>query len=118
MHRAALPQGGATRDRSDSSAAALLLLSKHPPRKRSQPEPPPKPLRRYGQVSPWRTAGDGILLTFTLEGSEAPLVRVMATNDNTYLRGSRYQLGTEYWHAAPEIPRGQRLFMHFAHALW
>jgi hypothetical protein len=47
-----------------------------------------------------------------------PLVRVMVTNQNPHLARSRYALGTEYWHAAPEIPRGQRLFMKFSHGPW
>ena len=98
-----------------STPGPLMPTPPPPPEPELPPEVVPEPVI---QVSPWRDPDHGILLTFTLEGEDTPLVRVMVTNQNPNLAGSRYALDTEYWHAARESPRGRRLFMSFSHGPW
>lgn len=84
------------------------------------PKPTPVPFRTKVliQVSPWRDPTHGVLLTFTPQGGDVPVLRVLATSRNPLLEGSRYAPSTEYWYAAGELPRDTPLVMTYDHGPW
>ncbi|APR79328.1 Hypothetical protein A7982_04675 [Minicystis rosea] len=108
----------------DTGERSVVYSTLTMPDSDSPPKPPsaaPHPIGHSKvliQVSPWRDPTHGVLLTFTPRDAERACLRVLATSQNTLLEGSRYALGTEYWYATGEPPKGTPLLMKYEHGPW